>query len=150
MGATSQCSYRGFDLAFKIRTFLWIFLSNIFSTAVCKEYIDTAFRASSKLATEWGSADYDDRQTLQYLVFPEGIYYNRKKDECRTPKYNMGFRYFAGITRGSEENNKGNCNKNLQFPSLVARTGIEPMTFGLWARRATAALPRNEGAKVLL
>ena len=31
---------------------------------------------------------------------------------------------------------------------FVARTGIEPVTFGLWARRATAALPRDAGAKV--
>ena len=28
--------------------------------------------------------------------------------------------------------------------ALVARSGIEPETFGLWARRATAALPRDE------
>ncbi len=83
------------------------------------EYIDTAFRASSKLATEWDSADYNDRQTLQYLVFPEGIYYNRKKDECRTPKYNLTFGYFAGLAMVSGEKEKGNCNNILQFPSCV-------------------------------
>ena len=94
-------------------------------------YIDAAFRATSKLAPEWASADYSDRQELQYLVFPEGIYYNRKKDECRTPKVNQAFRYFAALARVSGEKEKGNCNKILQFPSLVARTGIEPMTFGL-------------------
>ncbi|MCW3122470.1 MAG: resolvase domain protein [Flavipsychrobacter sp.] len=94
-------------------------------------YIDTAFRASSKLAPEWGSADYNDKQELQYLLFPEGVYYNRKKDECRTPKVNEAFRYFVRVSRVLGENNKGNCNENLQFPSLVARTGIEPVTFGL-------------------
>ncbi|MCD6011787.1 MAG: resolvase domain protein [Flavipsychrobacter sp.] len=89
-------------------------------------YIDTAFKASSKLATAWASADYNDKQALQFLVFPEGIYYNRKKDECRTLKVNEVFSYFAGVARGLDENNKGNCNENLQFPSLVASSGIEP------------------------
>ena len=96
-----------------------------------EEYIDTAFRASSKLATEWGLADYNDRQTLQYLVFPDGIYYNRKKDECRTPKYNFTFSYFARLARNSGEKEKRELQFELHVPSLVARTGIEPVTFGL-------------------
>jgi site-specific DNA recombinase len=96
-----------------------------------QEYIDTAFRASSKLATEWTSADYNDRQTLQYLVFPEGIYYNRKKDECRTPKVNEAFRYIAGVARVLGQKEKRELQFELHIPSLVARTGIEPMTFGL-------------------
>ncbi len=89
-------------------------------------YIEAAFKASSKLATAWASADYNDKQALQFLVFPDGIYYNRKKDECRTPKVNAVFSYFAGVARVLDENNKGNCNGNLQFPSYVASSGIEP------------------------
>ena len=95
------------------------------------EYIDTAVRASSKLATEWASADYNDKQAIQYLVFPDGIYYNRKKDECRTPKCNKAFSYFAGIARVSDAKEKRGPQFDLQFPSSVARTGIEPVTFGL-------------------
>ena len=94
-------------------------------------YIDTAFNFSSKLATVWHSSDYNDKQLVQFLVFPEGIYYNRKKEECRTPKTNKTFSYFSEVARVSESIEKGNYNNILQFPSLVARTGIEPMTFGL-------------------
>ena len=35
-----------------------------------------------------------------------------------------------------------------KFDKSVAKPGIEPGTFGLWARRATAALPR--GANIVL
>ena len=36
-------------------------------------YIDAAFRATSKLAPEWASADYNDRQELQYLVLDQVV-----------------------------------------------------------------------------
>ena len=94
-------------------------------------YIDTAFRTTSKLAPKWASADYNERQALQYMVFPEGIYYNRKKDQCRTPKVNEAFRYLAGVARVLERKEKRELQFDLHVPSSVARTGIEPVTFGL-------------------
>ena len=94
-------------------------------------YIDTAFDFSSKLATAWDCADYSDKQMIQYLVFPDGILYNRKNDQCRTLKTNSAFSYFASLQRVSGEKERGNSNNILLVPSLVARTGIEPMTFGL-------------------
>ena len=95
------------------------------------ECINTAFLISSKLATAWASSDYNDKQTLQFLVFPEGIAYDRKKDQCRTLRVNSVFSYIEGQQRILEGKRKGNYNEILQFPGSVARTGIEPMTFGL-------------------
>lgn len=95
------------------------------------ECIEVAFRVIPKLAPEWHSADYCVRQEIQFLLFPEGMCYDKKKDQCRTPKVNELFRYTAHKQRLSEENNKGNCDGMSQFPHLVARTGIEPVTFGL-------------------
>ena len=96
-----------------------------------EEYIETSFRVCSKLATAWDSADYNDKQTVQYLVFPDGILYNRKNDECRTLKTNEVFSYFAGLQRVSGGKEKRELQFDLHVPSLVARTGIEPVTFGL-------------------
>lgn len=89
-----------------------------------EEYIETALRVSSKLATAWDSADYNDKQSLQYLAFPEGIYYNRKNDECRTPKVNEAFRYFAGVAMVSGEKEKRELQFELHVPSSVACTGF--------------------------
>jgi site-specific DNA recombinase len=96
-----------------------------------EEYIEVAFRVIPKLAPEWHSADYCDRQEIQFLLFPEGMFYDKKKDQCRTPKVNELFRYTAYKQRLSEENKKGNCDGMSQFPHLVARSGVEPETSGL-------------------
>ncbi len=88
-----------------------------------EECIDAAFRLALKLALAWDYADYSDRHLLQFLVFPEGIYYDRKTDGCRTEKVNMAFGYIALAATVLEENNKGNCGDKPQFPSLVVPPG---------------------------
>ena len=95
------------------------------------KYIETAIDFSPKLNTVWHSSNYMNKQKLQFLVFPDGIYYNRKNDECRTVKVNTFFQYMSSLKRVSEEKEKREPQSNLHVPSLVARTGIEPMTFGL-------------------
>ncbi len=56
---------------------------------------------------------------------------DRKKDQCRTPKVNEAFRYIARLARVLGDKEKRELQYELHVPSLVARTGIEPMTFGL-------------------
>lgn len=96
-----------------------------------EECIETFFRVCSKLATAWHLADYNDKQSLQFMIFPDGLMYDKKNDRCRTEKINSAFSYIASQTRLLEEKNRGNCSTILQFPPSVARTGIEPVTFGL-------------------
>ena len=95
------------------------------------QYIESAIEFSSKLSTVWHSSDYARKQLLQFLVFPDGIYYNRKSDECRTRKVNSFFLCMSSLKRVLEEKEKREPQSELYVPSLVARTGIEPMTFGL-------------------
>ncbi len=93
-----------------------------------EEYIDFAIEASSKLATAWDLGDYRQRQELQFLIFPKGVLYNRKNDECRTEEVDEIFGYFASLNSILREKKNGNCNENLQFPPLVVSTGIEPVS----------------------
>ena len=46
--------------------------------------IQFAVNYSTKLKPTWASASYSDQQRLQFLLFPEGILYNRAEDKCRT------------------------------------------------------------------
>ena len=48
--------------------------------------VDTALFFACNLATAWDLSDYAGKQTLQFLAFPEGMSYNREKDECREPQ----------------------------------------------------------------
>lgn len=54
----------------------------------------------------WEESDYDDKQRLQYLLFPEGIRYNRQKREVRTPRVNTIISAIAYTARVLEDENK--------------------------------------------
>jgi hypothetical protein len=92
--------------------------------------IDKALDHAAKLTPLWEHSDYAGKQMLQNLVFPEGMYYNRKNDGCRTPKVNGIFRYIstlAGIT-GHKKN--GSVVDENNPAALVVWGGIEPPTQG--------------------
>ncbi len=66
------------------------------NTELCVEF---AVTYSAKLAPVWSSASYTDKQKLQFLLFPEGIFYNRAEDKCRTTGINPAFAYIAELER---------------------------------------------------
>jgi site-specific DNA recombinase len=49
---------------------------------------------SSNHPSLWRKVNYEGKRKLQYLVFPEGIRYDRKNDDYRTPRINL---LFSGI-----------------------------------------------------
>lgn len=98
------------------------------------EIIDLTMEYASKLPAKWHSSDYITKQSIQRLIFPEGISYNRKTDKCRTTRINFVFLYVAYLQQVMGKKERGIPELNLDYASfadLVARTGIEPVTFGL-------------------
>ena len=73
---------------------------------------------SSKLATVWDLSDYKGKQELQFLLFPDGIYYNRKTEGCRTPKVNEVFSYISSLQRALGQEKSGNTNHRLDVSRL--------------------------------
>lgn len=61
---------------------------------------------AQNLSQAWVSADYEKKQHLQKLVFPEGILYNKQKGVVRTSKVNCLFEAIPLLERGSAENKK--------------------------------------------
>ena len=41
---------------------------------------------AGKLNTMLDSAQYNQKQQMQNLIFPDGMYYSGKKDECLTER----------------------------------------------------------------
>lgn len=74
----------------------------------------------------WAQLDYYDKQRLQYLVFPEGMLYDKKNDQVLTTRVNQLFLEIASLSRVSAENEKGNSVENCLFGSRVVPAGIEP------------------------
>ena len=73
----------------------------------------------------WLSSDYDDKQRLQYLIFPDGIRYNKKNKVVRTPKINSVFTCVAEAARVLMENKKGYSEKNSLNSHWVVPPRIE-------------------------
>lgn len=59
------------------------------------ESIGFAIKFALELPLKWVSADYNTKQCIQFLLFPRGISYAKKTDECRTPRINSVFLYIA-------------------------------------------------------
>lgn len=90
--------------------------------------IDFAINYSLKLPSLWSSAGYAEKQRLQFLLFPEGIFYDRKKDRCRTDNANGVFQYIAELKRLLEESKSRTSIKKIENAALVVPTGIEPVS----------------------
>ena len=69
------------------------------------------------MSTTWASANVNEKENLQKLIFPEGVTYNRKNGTFRTEKINEVLRCIATlncITVGNEKGQIGN-ETNLSF-----------------------------------
>ena len=64
-------------------------------------------------------------QQLQYLLFPEGLLYDKKNDTVRTNRINTLFHEIAVNTRVLGKRKKDNPQLNCLFGSKVGkRTGV--------------------------
>lgn len=90
--------------------------------------VEKVLHYATKLTSLWDLGGYTERQRIQFLIFPEGMTYNRKKDECRSPRVNSVFLYIAELARVLEQTKSGNKTKNSHVPALVEDIGVEPMT----------------------
>jgi len=76
----------------------------------------------------WVSSDYHEKLRLQYLVFPEGMMYNKQTDEVLTSRVNSLFGEIALLSKSSAKNKKGDLSHDHLFGSRVVPTGIEPVS----------------------
>ena len=87
----------------------------------------------------WCSSDYSMKQVLQYLVFPEGILYNKKNDTVRTNKINILFSEIPYLAMVLDENKKDNLLQDCLFGSNVGMARFELATSWSQTRRDNRA-----------
>jgi site-specific DNA recombinase len=90
--------------------------------------VQFAVNYSSKLKPVWTSATYTEKQRFQFLLFPEGFFYNRVEDKCRTTGVNEAFAYIAELERFLQKCKSRTSLKNFDSAAWVASTGIEPVS----------------------
>ena len=76
----------------------------------------------------WENSKFEAKQKLQYLMFSEGIIFNKEKGRVRTNRVNSLFAAIPLLARDLEEReNKKPANKSL-LASNVENSGFEPLT----------------------
>ena len=114
------------------------------------EYLQITLERASKLLKMSDVFDYTGKQRLQYLVFPKGMKYDRKKDEVRTDEINSIFCQIARLSGISGQNESGQTNTSIDLSAQVGRTGFEPATPWSQTRCATnCATSRNSITNIL-
>ncbi|MGJ1413105.1 recombinase family protein [Sphingobacterium multivorum] len=92
------------------------------------ENVGFAMQFALELPLKWVSADYNTKKRIQFLLFPQGISYSKKTDECRTPRINLIFSYLAYFQQLITNKKRGIPELGLDFASfatLVAPSRIE-------------------------
>ncbi|MFA4980214.1 MAG: hypothetical protein WC589_22080, partial [Sphingobacterium sp.] len=93
------------------------------------ECVQLAIDFAVKMPSSWVSSDYVTKQSIQNLIFPEGLFYSKNLDKCRTERINLVFLYLAYIQQVITKEKRGIPELNLDYSSLatyVPRAGIEP------------------------
>jgi DNA invertase Pin-like site-specific DNA recombinase len=62
-------------------------------------FLDYTLNIAAHLPKMWEQGNYMQRQLLQYMVFPEGITYNRQEDECRSGRVNSFMAHLACVSK---------------------------------------------------
>ncbi len=102
--------------------------NTFFSTSNLEKYIQRSLEYVLELPSVWASSDYVRKRRLQFRVFPEGFYYNKKNDQPRTTKMNSVFTLIARLKGNAEEKETGISKITLKNSGWVAPTGIEPVS----------------------
>ena len=73
----------------------------------------------------------EDKRNLQQTLFPDGIYYDGKKHQYLTKEINSFVLLSHTISNDYEVKKRGINQVEPEISPLVARSGVEPETFGL-------------------
>lgn len=79
---------------------------------------------AQNLSQAWITSEYETKQQLQKLVFPEGILYNKQKGVVRTSKVNSLFDAITLLASDTSKNKKADSVKNRLQSNKVPFAGM--------------------------
>jgi site-specific DNA recombinase len=84
-----------------------------------KKAIQKCLSLASELVTRWTHGDFNGKQKLQYLIFPDGMTYDKEKGIVQTTRINGIFFKIPRQQRILEGNKKGNLMKDCLKSDFV-------------------------------
>ena len=86
------------------------------------KFVDEAIVMSCKLGDLWSNGSFDGRQSLQKLMFPTGVLFDKEVDDYRTDNENEVFKIFRRISASyKEDKTKATSNFHCLSPSVGMR-----------------------------
>jgi predicted nucleic acid binding AN1-type Zn finger protein len=79
---------------------------------------------SKKSSQLWVPSDYSDKQRLQYLIYPDGILYNKENNTLRATRVNSLFTAISCLSYISTENKNGQSTQIDQNSRWVVLTSL--------------------------
>ena len=101
------------------------------STSNLSVDVEKILLTACQLSSLWSNSNYDIRQKIQNLAFPEGVKWDREKDIPRTDVENEALRVIRLLSTTCKSIEKEKAGKSFDFPAVVAEAGLEPTTSGL-------------------
>ncbi len=90
------------------------------------KYVKYSLSLASNIHKMWVLGDYDIKESLQYMVFPAGVVYDRKNHQYRTIRVNSVFDVISKISNSYNNKKSGQDPFQESLSALVPRVGIEP------------------------
>ena len=84
-----------------------------------QKFIDEAIAMSCKLGTLWHNGDFSNRQKLQNLMFPSGIYFDKNTDDYRTETENEVFKTFRLFSASCKNRKEKVTTETLRLSPFV-------------------------------
>ena len=94
-------------------------------------FINEAIEIARNIKYFWDSSDLETKLKLQKTVFPKGLWINPSSRGYLTRHVNQFFRRIPLYSRSLMWQKTRKVTISDDFSSLVAGTGLEPVTFGL-------------------
>jgi site-specific DNA recombinase len=92
-----------------------------FNLSNLESYITFSIDLSSKLQEMWNLSDVRTKEKIQNLLFPEGIYYERKISSYRTERTNIVFELIRSMTEEINKTKKGQISNSADLSLSVPR-----------------------------
>jgi DNA invertase Pin-like site-specific DNA recombinase len=96
-----------------------------------KIHVEKVVEKIKNISNCWGRGDIENKIRIQKLVFPEGLSIKVENRGYLTKKVNLVFAVIPMITGGEPNDKNKKTHQIVDGLSLVAGTGLEPVTFGL-------------------
>jgi site-specific DNA recombinase len=87
--------------------------------------VEKGLNIAENISQLWVSSDFYEKQQLQYLIFPEGMLYDKKNSTVRTHRINTVFHEIAIQAKVLDETKNDNPLLDCHFRSKVGKTGFE-------------------------